>query len=148
MQKSWMEDSKKCTFILLDPSLPDSDGTGAHGGGMAGDTNFFWNDYDEPDTVELEVMVAEARCRRKGLAREALGLFMAYGAGKLEVSKFRVKIGYANTASLALFASLGFEEVSRAECFKEVTLELPVEGEAGERLKAAGAQLQFQPYDS
>lgn len=27
----------ECTFILLDPDLPDSPGTGAHGGGMAGD---------------------------------------------------------------------------------------------------------------
>ena len=27
----------ECTFILLDPDLPDSQGTGAHGGGMAGD---------------------------------------------------------------------------------------------------------------
>ena len=26
---------------------------GRTGGGMAGDTNFFWNDYDEPDTVEV-----------------------------------------------------------------------------------------------
>lgn len=37
MQESWRDDAKKCTFIILDPAFPDTAGTGAHGGAMAGD---------------------------------------------------------------------------------------------------------------
>jgi hypothetical protein len=65
MQCSWSEDEDKCTFILLDCSLPDTHGTGQHGGGMAGDVNLFFNDPDERTTAEIEVMVAEQLSRRK-----------------------------------------------------------------------------------
>jgi hypothetical protein len=50
---------------------------------MAGDVNLFWNDFEEPNTAELEIMVAEPRSRGKGLAQEALGLFMAYAVSSL-----------------------------------------------------------------
>ena len=45
--------------------------------------NLYWNDHDEPNTAEIEIMVAEKQSRRKGLASEALMLFMAYTATKL-----------------------------------------------------------------
>ena len=51
--------------------------------GMVGDVNLYWNDYDEPNTAEIEVMVAEKESRRKGLAQEALTLFMAYATTEL-----------------------------------------------------------------
>ena len=50
---------------------------------MVGDVNLYWNDHDEPNTAEIEIMVAEKQSRRKGLASEALMLFMAYAATKL-----------------------------------------------------------------
>ena len=42
------------------------------------------------------------------------------------VSRFRAKIGIANTGSLALFQKLGYREVWRNEVFKEATLELHI----------------------
>jgi hypothetical protein len=50
---------------------------------MAGDVNLYWNDHDDPNTAEIEVMVAEGRSRRKGLAAEALTLFMGYAVTEL-----------------------------------------------------------------
>lgn len=147
MQASWREDADKCTFILLDPDFPDSPGTGAHGGAVAGDVNIFLNDHDEPLTAEIEIMVAEPRSRRKGLAEEALTLFMAYASSQLGITKFRAKIGEANGPSLRLMAKLGFAEVSRSSIFKEITLELPVEGEVAERLASSAGQLRTAAYD-
>lgn len=46
---------------------------------MAGDVNLFFNDLDDKSICEVEVMVAEERWRRKGLAREALLMIMRYG---------------------------------------------------------------------
>lgn len=127
------------------------------------------------------------RSRRKGVAEEALTLFMAYcssrlvgGAGRARwactrswvgagtacghakgwttasppcapcwqgVTKFRAKVGEANAPSLQLMTKLGFGEVSRSAIFREVTLELPVDGAAAQRLAAAAAGLQTAAYD-
>lgn len=46
---------------------------------MAGDVNLFFNDADNPGVCEVEVMIAEERWRRKGLAREAVLMLMRYG---------------------------------------------------------------------
>lgn len=46
---------------------------------MAGDVNLFFNDYDDPGMCEVEVMIAEERWRRKGLAMEAVLMLMRYG---------------------------------------------------------------------
>lgn len=50
---------------------------------MAGDVNLYWNDCEEANTAEIEVMVAEPRSRRKGAAEEALRLLQAYAAAHL-----------------------------------------------------------------
>lgn len=94
-------------------------------------------------------MVAEPASRRRGIAAEALQLFMAYGATRLGVSKFVAKIGESNAASLALFQrKLGFVEVGRSAVFKEVTLALPVaSGEVAAQLAHRGAALQLGTYD-
>ena len=147
MQESWAQDEDKCTFILLDRSLEDTPGTGVHGGGMAGDVNLFFNDHDDHRIAEIEVMVAEPSSRGKGLASEALRIFMAYGITQLGVIKFRAKIGQSNEASLSLFKKLGYQEVSRSEVFKEVTLELPIQGQVEKDLQELHAAIEQGSYD-
>lgn len=114
----------------------------------AGDVNFFLNDHDDRSIAEIEIMIAEPSSRRKGIATEALQMFMAYGVSALGVMKFRAKIGEDNSSSLQLFQKLGYQEISRSAVFKEVTLELAVEGDVKEQLTAAAAQLQLGSYDA
>lgn len=45
---------------------------------MAGDVNLFFNDPEDAGAAEIEVMIAEAGSRRRGLAGEALRMLMAY----------------------------------------------------------------------
>ena len=66
-------------------------------------------------------MIAEARSRRKGLARAALDIMIHYAITELECSKFVAKIGDSNQASLALFAKLGFKQVNYSKVFQEVS---------------------------
>lgn len=121
----------------------DTPNTGDRGmGGMAGDVNLFWNDHDdEHGTAEIEIMVAARVSRRKGIAREALRLMMSYAFYELGVKTFRAKIGFDNSASLALFRGLGYAEVSRSDMFREATMELSltVADGAGEVVVAAAA---------
>jgi hypothetical protein len=114
---------------------------------LTGDVNFFFNDHEDRSIAEIEIMIAEPASRRRGIATEALMLFMAYGVSALGVTRFRAKIGEDNVSSLQLFAKLGYSEVSRSAVFQEVTLELAVEGDAKERLTAAAQQLQLGTYD-
>jgi hypothetical protein len=46
---------------------------------MAGDTNLFMFDPEQPHVAEIMVMIAEPELRRKGLAREAVQLMMTFG---------------------------------------------------------------------
>lgn len=55
MQKSWFEDSNKCTFIVLDKDFPSNEGLPNHGGAMAGDVNLFLNDPEDVHAAEIEV---------------------------------------------------------------------------------------------
>ena len=124
MQREWAADEGKATFIILDPARPDTPGTGRHGGAMAGDVNFFLNDRDDPRAAEVEVMVAEPASRRKGIAREALEMFLAWGRVELGLTRFVAKIGLDNAPSRALFAALGFGVKEVCEAFEEVHMEL------------------------
>ncbi|KAL6765195.1 GNAT domain-containing protein [Haematococcus lacustris] len=124
MQASWRDDEAKCTFIILDTSQPDTPGTGQHGGMMAGDVNLYLNDPDSQGVAEIEVMVAEPACRRRGIAREALQLVQAYAVQRLAVVRFRAKVLEDNEPSLRLFKQLGYSEARRVQVFKEVHLEL------------------------
>lgn len=147
MQESWVEDPKKCTFILLDKSLQDTPGTGIHGGAMAGDVNLFWNDPNDPNYAEIEVMVAEERSRRKGIAHEALRLFIAFSVKFFGVRRFGAKIGEGNGPSISLFTKLGFLRVGNSQIFKEVHLEFSVTGADKGQIEQLGSQLLLGTYD-
>ncbi|KAL3145230.1 hypothetical protein ABBQ32_000977 [Trebouxia sp. C0010 RCD-2024] len=115
--------------------------------GMVGDVNLYLNDADEPTTGEIEIMIAEEGSRRKGIAYEALTLFMAYCVKHLGISCFQAKIGFSNAASLRLFGRLGYVEVSRSQMFKEATLRLEVSGTVREALQQQAEKLQLSIYD-
>jgi RimJ/RimL family protein N-acetyltransferase len=147
MQRAWAEDEDKLTFIVLDPAAPATPGVeGGGGAGMAGDVNLFLNDPDDRSAGEVEIMIAEPASRRRGLATEALQLFMAYAFGTLGVSRFVAKIGEANAPSLALFQRLGFVETRRVAAFREAHLELAA-GAHRARLIAAFGALDWINYD-
>ncbi len=98
MQRSWCDDPKKCTFIIVSKSGPDDEILR-----MAGDVNLFLNDRDDSSVAEIEVMIAEEKYRRKGFATEALISMMQYGVSKLNINRFYAKIHRSNSGSLALF---------------------------------------------
>ncbi len=127
MQKSWVQDPKKSTFIVHDMKIyKDAVGAGAmtcqdaEVASMIGDVNMFLGDDGEG---EVSLMVAEMSHRRRGVARRLLPVFFAYTRCHLGVKTVRAKIGLENSASLKLFQErLGFEEESRSSVFGEVTL--------------------------
>ncbi|KAI9913607.1 hypothetical protein PsorP6_005150 [Peronosclerospora sorghi] len=111
MQESWRHDRKKCTFIVLATADGDRKPTTSYVSEsaidrMAGDVNLFFNDYDDPHASEIEIMIAEPKYRRKGFAKEAVQLMMAYATSTLNATRFFCKISETNTASLQLFDKL------------------------------------------
>ncbi|GMN27802.1 hypothetical protein TIFTF001_001814 [Ficus carica] len=126
MQLSWNQDLFKRTFIVLDKRFVV--GEFVHGDphveAMVGDVNIYMNDPDDPQMAEIEIMIAESKCRGMGLGKESVLMMMAFAVKNVGIQVFRVKIGESNTPSLNMFQKLGFKEISRSEIFKEVTLEL------------------------
>mmetsp|Transcript_9295 Transcript_9295/g.56577 ORF Transcript_9295/g.56577 Transcript_9295/m.56577 type:complete len:202 (-) Transcript_9295:1181-1786(-) len=146
MQKSWAEDEDKCTFIVLE--RPAEMGEMEEVDAMVGDVNLFFNDVDDAQAAEVEVMIAEERARGNGLGVEAVTLMMAYAYSRLKTRKFSAKIGDSNHASLSMFRKrLGFEFASRSEVFRETTLELLVDDEAkGKSVVDQASKLCIQRY--
>eukprot|EP01128_Nolandella_sp_AFSM9_P011142 TRINITY_DN785_c0_g1_i1.p1 TRINITY_DN785_c0_g1~~TRINITY_DN785_c0_g1_i1.p1 ORF type:complete len:230 (+),score=52.47 TRINITY_DN785_c0_g1_i1:251-940(+) len=128
MQLSWWKDSDKCTFIILDRHFLDhnEDGGDESVGGsgsieaMVGDVNLYFNEFDEHP--EIEVMIAETKARRKGLAKEAILLMMKYAHTNLTVPAFSAKILDHNGPSLGLFKKLGYLQTGHSEYFSTTTL--------------------------
>jgi len=125
---------------------------------MAGDVNAFLSErydeeqlHDETDAVndladappsvwaELEVMIAEPRWRRQGLAREALQMLLYFltadptpcassdtphRSTALPIAKSRLfaRISMYNAPSIALFEQLGFIRGKEYTVFEEVEL--------------------------
>ena len=69
------------------------------------------------------------------------------------MTTFRAKIGDDNLPSQNLFKSLGYEQVSRSDVFKEVTLELgggreSTKAAEWDKLKKAAQSLRMGEYDT
>ncbi|PON63591.1 FkbH domain containing protein [Parasponia andersonii] len=138
MQLSWTQDPYKRTFIVLDKQSVV--GEFVHGNphveAMVGDVNVYMNDPDDPQLAEIEIMIAESKCRGKGVGKESVLIMMAFAVQNLGIHIFRAKIRESNAPSLSMFRKLGFEEISRSEIFQEVTLELQLtEPKSGELLR-------------
>ncbi len=101
MQKSWREDSRKCTFIVLRNDESSTDEIGQ----MAGDVNLFLNRDDDGGLTyaEIDVMIAEERFRKQGMGEETVLLMMWYGITHLNTKKFFAKINKVNESSIKLF---------------------------------------------
>ncbi|ELT99980.1 hypothetical protein CAPTEDRAFT_212602 [Capitella teleta] len=136
MQESWRQDNDKCTFIVLDKSDYNAfNGIKGQIEAMAGDVNLFLSEEDGFKSAEIEIMIAEPKCRGKGMGKEALLAMLRYGIDELNLILITAKIGFDNEASLKLFTKLGFSEISRSEVFKEVTLSLPISDEMRKKIQ-------------
>ncbi|XP_062107241.1 GCN5-related N-acetyltransferase 9 [Humulus lupulus] len=126
MQLSWNQDPYKKTFIVLEKHsvVGEFFHGDPHVEAMVGDVNIYMNDPDDPQMAEIEIMIAESKCRGKGIGKESVLIMMAFAIKNLGIHIFRAKIGDSNTPSLTMFRKLGFEEISHSEIFQEVTLEL------------------------
>ena len=139
-QRRWVDDDDKLTFIFFEASLVAAAACGAPSAapasarastvGMAGDANLFilderrtrdeyWGGAGDGRVAEVMVMVGEPTARRQGFAREAVSALLRYGAERLGIRGFIVKISEENVASIALFSQLGFRHVKKVAAFKE-----------------------------
>ncbi|KAJ8983490.1 hypothetical protein NQ317_014950 [Molorchus minor] len=119
MQKSWLMDENKCTFIILDRERYQT--TGSEVEAMIGDTNLFFANADDRICAEAEIMIAENWARRRKCGWEAMLLMFVYSIEYLNVKQYIVKISYVNVASINMFKNMGFTELSRSDVFKEIT---------------------------
>lgn len=134
--QSWRDDPRKLTFIILDATRGSNF--------MVGDVNLYLLDAEnegiDPSTAvvaELEVMIAEAASRRKGLAKMALRLMMTYARAELGVEVFVAKVLEGNEASIRLFEDVfDFKEYRKVTAFGEVHLKLEVDDGVEARLRA------------
>nr|XP_012140201.1 PREDICTED: N-acetyltransferase 9-like protein isoform X4 [Megachile rotundata] len=76
MQKRWHQDQDKCTFIILEKSIFSTSSNEIEA--MIGDTNLFFNQSDELNCAEIEIMIADVTCRGKKRGWEATILMLLY----------------------------------------------------------------------
>ncbi|XP_075225450.1 microtubule-associated Nat9 isoform X2 [Lycorma delicatula] len=120
MQKSWLYDENKCTFIVLDKELLEK--TSCEVRSMIGDTNLYLTESDEGTEAETGIMIAESFARRKRMGWEAMLINIRYGIEELKINKFIAKISKTNKRSIIMFKKMGFEKESESEIFQEITL--------------------------
>lgn len=119
MQKKWVMDADKVTFIVLDRAVYER--TECEVDAMIGDTNCYFNDSEDVTTCEIELMIADEASRGRGYGTETLLLMMRFAMDVIGVEKFEAKIKFDNESSTKLFTKFGFREVSKSEVFRETT---------------------------
>ncbi|KAF8604975.1 N-acetyltransferase 9-like protein [Ceratobasidium sp. AG-I] len=134
MQRKWRDYSDKLTFIVLTRTNEANDPGSINLLPMIGDVNLFLknSEAEEGDQkeAEVEIMIAEREYRRKGLAFEALELFLSYATARslgppgLALSPYQlvVRIGASNIPSRSLFERLGFIMSKEVPVFEEVEM--------------------------
>ena len=123
MQKSWLEDDDKLTFIIHSKTSSSVVQGLEQYGGMIGDVNLFFND----DAAELEIMIADSEHRCRGFGKLVCEMMMSFAFNELGHKTYVVKIGLTNTKSIKLFKILGFVEESISEIFQEVTMKKKID---------------------
>lgn len=114
MQKTWREDSNKCTFIILSREKETGEGADSEIKRMVGDVNLFIQDfyYEIVDgaqierserNAEIDIMVAETSLRGQGVGRETVCLMLWYALKTLHINRFFAKISAENASSIGLF---------------------------------------------
>lgn len=157
MQRTWRQDHDKLTFIICSQSKDMPSYTTLRAGmvdterNMVGDINLFLTEAEDEDQHgsialigEIELMIARPASRGKGYGKAALLVFLQYISSNLSailveyarpnhkhmsvnLAYLRVKINEQNSASLALFRSIGFEQTSEhANYFGELELRLSI----------------------
>ena len=63
--------------------------------------------------AELGIMLAAASFRKKGYAREAIGLILDYAFGELRLHRLYVRVAPKNHTSIRLFEAFGFQKEGR-----------------------------------
>lgn len=119
MQKTWVNDADKCTFIVLDRVLLEE--SNCEIAAMIGDVNLFFVDPNVLDEAELSIMIAEVSQRGKGKGKEVVRLIMRFASEVIGVKRFIAKIKYDNFSSQKVFERFGFVEQSRSNIFEEIT---------------------------
>ena len=115
---------------------------------MAGDVNLSFHDSDDPKCAEIMVMVADPRCRRRGLGKEAVLLMMQYGIVHLGVTSYVAKISTNNAPSMSLFENkLGYVETARIEDFEEVHYRWDVTDHALASLRELQSEFSVESFE-
>ena len=128
MQRKWVNDTNKCTFIVLDKQKFEA--TNDEVNSMIGDTNVYFSNENDLSVGEIELMIAEKNERGKGKGKEVLALMMRFAHDVIGVKIFEAKIKMDNASSLRLFASFHFVETEKSPIFNEITMTFNTNNEA------------------
>ncbi|XP_076649534.1 N-acetyltransferase 9-like protein isoform X2 [Halictus rubicundus] len=137
MQQRWCQDQDKKSILLNTCDEIEA---------MIGDTNLFFNDQDQANTAEVEIMIANAAYRNKKRGWEAMILMLLYGIDKLHVTRYRAKIKFDNENSIKMFTKLQFQEMEKNKVFQECTLEKVVHQEWREWLYSEIMTMNYDVY--